>query len=90
MTAPKINPFSHVANMPAHRHAVVTPDNDNDLPELSRGLFVGAIGDVAVQDSEGAAVTYTIAAVPFIIPLLVKRVLVTGTTVTAGNLIRMW
>lgn len=90
MVAPKINPYSHVANMPAHRHAIVVPHNDNDLPELSRGIMITAAGNVAIHDSEGNSVIYPIVNVPFIIPILGKRVLATGTTVTAGNVIRMW
>ncbi len=88
MAAPKINPYSHVANMPAHRHADVTPDDANDLPELSRGLFIGGIGTVVCHDSEGNTATYEITNVPFIIPILSKRVLATGTDATL--IVRMW
>lgn len=88
MAAPRINPYSPFANVPAHNHADVTPHNDNDLPELSRGLFVGGVGTVACHDSDGNTATYTITNVPFIIPLLCRRVLVTGTSATL--IVRMW
>ncbi len=90
MAAPKINPYSHVANMPAHQHAIVVPSNTVDLPELARSLLITAVGDVECNDSEGNTVIYPIANVPFLIPLLCKRVLATNTTVPANNIIRLW
>ncbi len=90
MAAPKVNPFSTSASVPARRHAVVVPHDTNDLDPMARSLLILAVGDVAFHDSEGNTATYPIINVPFVVPVLAKRVLATDTTVAAGNIIALW
>lgn len=44
-------------------------------------VMAGTDGTIAIQDSASTAITYTVTA-GSILPVLAKRVLVTGTTVT--------
>lgn len=96
MPASRIAPLGNFANMPAHRHIAVSPDDDNDLVDqegqgiLARALFIGGAGDISIHDHEGNAVTYTIAtgAVPFILPVVTRRVLQTNTNAT--NIVALW
>lgn len=70
--------------------ASVQPTLSNSADELRpfRGLMVFAAGDVKFSSGDGNADTWTIpsGAVPFLIPVYMTRVWVTGTTVTAANL----
>lgn len=74
------NRFQH---FPRH-HVAVSPSNDADLPQESM-IFVDTSGTVAVHDSWGRAKTYTVVAGD-ILPVIVKRVLATGTTSTVTAL----
>jgi hypothetical protein len=69
------------ANGPARQAVAITPDDDTDLDDPTRGLYVGAAGDVAViLADDSAAVTFTALAAGIVHPLAVKRVRATGTT----------
>lgn len=61
-------------------HVTITKD---DSADLSREMLIycGSDGDIAVQDSNGVAITYTVTA-GSILPIIVKRVLATETDVT--------
>lgn len=65
------------------RHlAPVAPSDTADLPEgVARGLFVGEAGDVVVVDLQGATATIASAGSQYH-PVMVSRVLATGTTAT--------
>jgi hypothetical protein len=70
------------------KHVAVTPSDANDfaLGEC-RALFIGLPGDISVLPSDnanGEQLIYTISNTPFVLPLIVRRVLSTGTT--AGNI----
>lgn len=58
----------------------ITPDDNNDLTFLPRGVYVGTSGNLAVHDIEGEAVTFTNLAAGVIHPIAPKRILSTGTT----------
>jgi len=61
----------------------ITPDDNTDLSASTRGLYVGASGDVTViMERDTAAITFTALAAGVVHPLRVKRVLATGTTAT--------
>ena len=67
-------------NASARQAVAVTPSDTVDIAIVPRGgLFVGVEGDIAVIMADGSdAVTFK--SVVGFIPLMVKRVLVTGTT----------
>lgn len=65
------------------RMVPVVPDNNNDLPEVTRGLYIGVGGDVAVIFSDDtASVVMKNKAQGYCQADRVKRVLSTGTTAT--------
>lgn len=71
------------ATGPGRQAVAITPDNSTDLATTTRGLYVGAAGDVAViLADDSAAVTFTALAAGIVHPLAVKRVKATGTTAT--------
>lgn len=73
------NMFNRFAEFP-QTHFTITPSDGTDL---SRPMIIycGSAGNIVVHDSNGTAVTYTVLAGD-ILPVLVKRVLSTNTTVT--------
>jgi hypothetical protein len=66
----------------------ITPHDDNDLANVTRGLYVGVAGDVAVHMADGDAVTFTALSAGVFHPIRVKRVLATGTAAT--NVVGGW
>lgn len=71
--------FNRFAEFP-RTHITLTPHNSNDLIREML-IFCGTDGTIAVHDQNGTAVTYTVVAGD-ILPIIAKRVLSTGTTVT--------
>lgn len=67
---------------PAGHAATVTPHDSNDLEQVTRGLYVGTVGDVRVDMASGATVTLSALAAGIVHPLRVKRVYSTDTTAT--------
>jgi len=68
---------------PSARAVAITPSDTTDLPEIAR-LYVGGAGDLVVvlaNNENDEAVTLSAAPVGYH-PLLVRRVLATGTTAT--------
>jgi hypothetical protein len=63
--------------------AAVTPHDTNDLAFLSRGVYVGVTGNLAVLDAAGNAVTITSLAAGVWHPLRLSRIKSTGTTATS-------
>jgi hypothetical protein len=81
--------FDFLHSSPASHAVVVSPNDNTDLTTYSRGLYVGAAGNLAVlmaQDS--VSVTFNSVPAGSLLPLAVKRVLATGTT--AGNIIAVY
>jgi hypothetical protein len=65
--------------------AAVTPSDSTDLPSVTRGLYVGVIGDVNVifaADKDASTVVLTGLAAGVWHPIQVRRVLATSTTAT--------
>lgn len=75
-----------------YRMAAITPDNSNDLPQACKAIYVGGAGNISIiQLSDIAAATpivFTAVPVGTIIPIVARRVRVTGTT--ASLLIALW
>jgi len=67
---------------PAVHAFSVTPNDSVDLTYVTRGLYVGASGDVKVTVHGGEAVTFVDLAAGVIHPLRVTRVWSTGTAAT--------
>jgi len=66
---------------PAGGAFAITPNDSTDLTRLTRGLYVGVGGNVAVRIG-GVDVTFSNLAAGVVHPLRVTRVLSTGTTAT--------
>lgn len=66
---------------PATRHFAITPSNTVDLANTPRALYCQTSGTVAVRDSAGVDVTYTVTAGQ-VLDFRAVRVLATGTTAT--------
>ena len=64
----------------AYSGAAITP-SDNTVIPVTRAIYVGVTGNVAVRHADGTLVTYTAAAVGEH-PWQVDKVLSTGTTAT--------
>lgn len=69
------------ATVGAHDARVVTP-SDATVFNVTRGLYVGGLGDVAVRMADGTSVTFSNVANGTLLPLQVDQVLSTGTTAT--------
>lgn len=61
----------------------VTPNNDVDLPEITRALYIGTAGDVAVLLMSGSSITLTNVPGGTLLPLRVRRVRATDTSAAA-------
>lgn len=63
---------------------------DADLTHLSRALWVGADGDVAVLTARGETVTVPGVKQGTLLPVRIKQVKTTGTTVAANKLLAFY
>ena len=66
---------------PGSRQFAITPDDDNDLPFVTRALYCRADGDVVVRDEAGTDLPYTMVQGDYL-PFRAVRILSTGTTAT--------
>ena len=66
-------------NSPYESGVAVTPDDNADLDFITRSLWVGVSGDVAVQWRDGSSVVLKSAPVG-LLNVRVARILATGTT----------
>lgn len=67
------------------RVAAVTPNDGADLTGITRGIYLGGAGNVAVifaDDADGAPQTLTGLATGMWHPMQVRRIMVTNTTAT--------
>jgi len=67
---------------PASHGFAVTPHDSNDWSEVTRALYVGGAGALAVVLASGASVTLSGIAGGTILPLRLRQVKATGTTAT--------
>jgi len=58
----------------------VTPDDATDLPEVTRAIYIGVGGDLAIVTKEGGAVTLANLQAGTVLPLRVRAVRATGST----------
>ena len=69
---------------PASNAFTITPHDTNELAFVTRGLYLGVSGDVAVTMANGDEVTFLNMAAGIIHPLRVKIVKDTGTDADLG------
>jgi hypothetical protein len=72
---------------PEHGQAVA-PSDGTDLVHVTRALFVGTGGDVAVRLQDGTVLTFANVPTGALIPIRATRVLATGTT--ANQILGLW
>lgn len=70
---------------PAMSGFAITPHDTNELEEMTRAVYVGAGGSIALQMHSGANVTLVGVASGTFLPVRVRKVLATGTT--AGSIV---
>jgi len=68
---------------PASHGFLVTPNDAADLAEITRAIYVGGAGALAVVLHSGAEVVLQNVAAGTLLPLRARRVKATGTTATA-------
>ena len=75
--------FSTGLESPATDGFTIAPSDSEDLPQVTRALYVGAAGAISLTLASGAAVT--LAGIPggTLLPLRATRVHATGTTADA-------
>lgn len=75
---------------PANNAAAVTPDNDNDLANAARALYIGGAGsgNLSVITVGGQTVAFAGLSAGTILPVRVARVRSTGTDVT--SVVALW
>lgn len=66
----------------ARRAWAITKNDDNELAYVTKGLYIGGAGDVAVQMYDGTSVTFVGVVAGSVLPIMVKKVLSTGTDAT--------
>lgn len=72
-----------------NRVATPTQSDTVDLPFDSRGVLVFAAGDISFITTTGQTETWTIGAsapLPFMVPVYVRRIRDTGTTLTDSQM----
>lgn len=67
---------------PARNGFAITPDDEQDLPGITRALYVGGAGAIVAQMQHGGVVTFENAPAGTILPIRIRRVLA-ATTATA-------
>lgn len=68
--------------------AAVTPSDSADLANVTRAIYVGGAGAIAVVSPTGQTVTFSAVPVGTLLPIRAARVKATGTTAT--NLVALW
>lgn len=77
--------FSHHQSSltsPATSAAEVSPSDTQDLPQVTRAIYVGQSGDLRVRMVDSTVVTFTGVTGGATYPLRVAQVLATGTSAT--------
>lgn len=82
-TFPNLGPHSEAAMWPASGVEAVTPHDTNELTVVSRALWVGSAGDLAVLMVDGTTATFVGIPAGTLMPLRVRRVNSTDTTASS-------
>lgn len=73
---------------PAVDAAQVNPSNSQDLVHVTRAVYIGTGGDLAVELANGTRITLPNSVGGMMYPLRVRKVLSTGTT--ASSIVALW
>ena len=73
---------------PPEHGAAVTPDDGRDLAAVTRALYVGGAGDLAVWMADGTLLAFGAVPAGTLLPIRVVRVLATGTSAT--RVVGLW
>jgi hypothetical protein len=68
---------------PATHAFAITPADNTELPEITRGIYVGGPGNVRAVLRSGADVTFSGLPAGTVLPLRARSIQATGTTATA-------
>jgi hypothetical protein len=68
---------------PARDGFAITPNDAADITAVTRAVYVGGPGNLAIVLQSGATVTLSNVASGSLLPLRIKRLLATGTTATS-------
>lgn len=72
------------SNEPAANAVAVTPNDSTDLTYVSRGIYCGTAGNLAViMAGNGATVTFVGLAAGSVLSVRASRVMATNTTITS-------
>jgi hypothetical protein len=80
--------FARSLTSPPEHGLEVAPSDADDLPQVTRALYVGGTGDVSLRLKGGAALTLPNVQAGSLLPLRVAQVRATGTTAT--GLVGLW
>lgn len=86
--ADKFSRFQESVISPLTTAAAVTPHNTNELSYVTRAIYVGGAGDLAVTMVDGGEVTFVAIPAGTVLPIRVKVVKATGTD--ASSIIALW
>ena len=73
---------------PARSAMTIVPSDSTDLPHVSRAIYVGQGGDLAVEMADGDVTPFEAVPGGSVLPIRVKRVRNTATT--ANAIISLW
>lgn len=74
---------SRAKDQPADNAAAVTPHDTNELPNYSRGLYIGGAGNLVIVTVGGDTVTFSNVPAGTVLPVRAKIVKSTSTTATS-------
>lgn len=78
----RFSSLSSALTSPATHAEAVTPSDSVELTNVSRALWIGGAGNLAVVTAEGETVTFASVGAGTLLALRVQQVLSTGTTAT--------
>lgn len=73
---------------PATNAAALIPNDDQAILRITRSIYVGQTGDVAVEMADGMTVTFAAVPAGTVLPVRIHKLLQTGTT--ASGLVGLW
>lgn len=73
---------------PARSAVTVVPSDANELPHVSRAIYVGQSGNLAVEMADGDVAIFETVPAGTMLPIRAARVLSTGTT--AASVVCLW
>lgn len=73
---------------PPENAVSVTPDDDTDLTNVSRAIYIGAAGNLLVTMLKGNDVSFLNVPSGTLLPIRVSRIKATGTT--ASGIVSVW